>query len=139
MKNYIKDLNECILDIEKASSILNKTERKVLNIIDNTKLENLDIPLEIEDKFHIATHETGSNLGFIISDLKLTLKKYEVRLNYPILSDEEFEKITKNEFSTSLIQEIKTSISLRTSIELLEASKLIKKVKKEFNILLLKG
>ena len=61
---------------------------------------------EFEAVLHVATHETGNQLGFLLQDLKYLHARASLRLKYALFDRDEFERITVVGWSIGLVDEL---------------------------------
>jgi len=87
--------------------LLRAVERAVPQAMENAHLRAH--PREaaaIEDLFHVATHETESQLGFVLQDIERLLDQVSVRERYPMFRYEEVDHIVAAGWSTTLVREL---------------------------------
>jgi hypothetical protein len=82
---------------------------------------------------HIASHETGTTVGFALQDLQLICKRLEIRLQYPFLTDRLFDRIITTQWSVHLVKEVEEQLATLDSMPIQETSTVIKKIQSEWS------
>jgi hypothetical protein len=124
MTSQTPSLAEAIALIESAAALLAKAESLWPKAIDGAF--PAPPPPEaalIEELLHVATHETGNTLGFMLQDMKHLLMRVALRAKYPMFDARQIDEIVQRGWSTGFIHELHASHS---SMSLAELSALVK-------------
>lgn len=87
----------------------------------------------IDELVHAATHELGSQLGFIVRDLETVVNRLAVRRRYAdSLTDDQFDLVISSAWSIDLVRQIATARGLHSADEQHRLSQLLRAVQGEW-------
>lgn len=133
MGEPFSSFSEVISLIEEAARLLGNAEHQCGRAIREAGLpENAPELAALEERLHMATHETCSALGFALHDIQGLLARLDLRKKYAVFALEHFQRIAEQGWSTPLVHELHQSYS---SLSLPELSALVKSLSEEWSLL----
>jgi len=88
----------------------------------------------LEELIHVATHELGSQLSFLVRDLRVLSRRIAVRRRHvDALTDEEFETVISSPWSLELVRTTAAARGLRSPEELHALSRCLRELQAEWS------
>jgi hypothetical protein len=86
----------------------------------------------LEERLHVVTHETCSNFGFALADIRGLLARLNLRRKYAVFDREHFQRIAEQGWSIPVVSELHQRYP---SLSLRELSALVKGLSQEWGLL----
>lgn len=120
--------------IASACDLLRAAERIVSDELgDSLGSEGNPDLLRLEEVLHIATHEAGSHLGFLLNDMAILRLRINVRREFSMLRQAEFEEVVSQSWSLALVVRLHHQIAQRQPMTLAQASEIIKQAQAKWS------
>ncbi|HSA97438.1 MAG TPA: hypothetical protein VLJ16_15410 [Acidobacteriota bacterium] len=102
-----RTLEDILEDLRIAESILSTADHEWLDALQAEWPDAKEPEIaEVEEVLHYATHETGSELGLRIEQIKRLMALARFRRRFAIFSREQLDRIVKQGWSTTLAHEL---------------------------------